>query len=208
MKTYIRRAVLLFCCGVVPALAGPLSVGVKAGVPLTDFLNTVQSQNFGFNSNTKRYIIGPSVQLNLPAGFAVEFDALYRRINYDAFVVGPGGVGTAQASANAWEFPLLLKYRFPTPVIKPFIDGGVAWDNLSSLKRTITSPFTGSSSEVNKSNIAGVVVGGGVDIHAVFLHIVPEIRYTRWGSTHFHDVVNDALNWNKNQAEFLLGITF
>jgi hypothetical protein len=75
------------------------------------------------------------------------------------------------------------------------------------LKRSITSPFT-NTPEVNKKNIAGVVLGGGVDIHAGFLHIVPEVRYTRWGSTHFRDVVNDALNWNQNQAEFLLGITF
>jgi hypothetical protein len=50
------------------------------------------------------------------------------------------------------------------------------------------------------------VIGGGVGIHAPFLHISPEVRYTRWTSKHFG--VSNLLNSNQNQAEFLLGITF
>jgi hypothetical protein len=49
------------------------------------------------------------------------------------------------------------------------------------------------------------VIGGGVGIHALFLHISPEVRYTRWTSQHFTSFL---LNSNQNQAEFLLGITF
>jgi hypothetical protein len=49
------------------------------------------------------------------------------------------------------------------------------------------------------------VIGGGVKIHALFLRISPEIRYTRWTSPHFSSYL---LNSNQNQAEFLLGITF
>jgi hypothetical protein len=52
----------------------------------------------------------------------------------------------------------------------------------------------------------GAVVGAGLDIHALFLHISPEVRYTRWTSQHF--TFGNVLNSNQNQAEFLLGITF
>jgi hypothetical protein len=51
----------------------------------------------------------------------------------------------------------------------------------------------------------GVAVGGGVDIHAAFLHISPEVRYTRWMTQRFAEY---GLTSNQNQAEFLVGITF
>jgi hypothetical protein len=53
----------------------------------------------------------------------------------------------------------------------------------------------------------GFVVGGGVDIHAVFLHISPEIRFTRWNSTQISDALG-LLRSNLNQGEFLVGLTF
>jgi hypothetical protein len=53
------------------------------------------------------------------------------------------------------------------------------------------------------------VIGAGLDVH-VLLHIMPEIRYTRWGMDHFSGALAPAgsVNSNRNQAEFLLGITF
>jgi hypothetical protein len=60
---------------------------------------------------------------------------------------------------------------------------------------------------VNKTTTMGFVVGGGVDIHAVFLHISPEIRFTRWNSTQITDALG-LLHSNLNQAEFLVGFTF
>ena len=55
----------------------------------------------------------------------------------------------------------------------------------------------------------GVVLIGAGGVLGVFvlLHIVPEIRYTRWGAQHFLDP-NSFLSSNQNQAEFLVGITF
>src|SRR5712692_8864542 len=101
------RPLFLLLLGAAAAVAQPFSFGVKAGVPLTDFLSTVQSPNFGYNSNTKRYIVGPTVELRLPFGLGIELDALYRRMDYtstsnfiDAFTSG-------STTGNAWEFPLL-----------------------------------------------------------------------------------------------------
>src|SRR5579863_3806404 len=62
-----------------------LSFGIKGGVPLTDaFADSSPLQvdvivhSF---SASKNYVIGPMAELNLPFGFSVEADALYRPLN-------------------------------------------------------------------------------------------------------------------------------
>jgi opacity protein-like surface antigen len=210
------RAVLLLVMGAVAALPQSFQVGVKAGVPMTDFFDTVRSPNFGFNSNTQRYIIGPTVQLGLPLGFAVELDALYRHFNYQSSGNLVDVFQNKRTTGNAWEFPLLLKYRFPAPVVRPFVDAGIAWDTLSGLKQSVVNTFipgpntmtttTSNPAELQNSTTKGFVIGAGLDIH-VLLHLTPEIRYTRWGEQHFAAPGGSLLS-NRNQAEFLLGVTF
>jgi opacity protein-like surface antigen len=198
------------------AVAGPLSFGIRAGVPLTDFIDSVNSGNSVVTSTTHRYIVGPSLELRLPAGFGVEVDALYRRLNYNASFNLVDVFTNNQTTGNAWEFPLLVKYRVATPLIKPYIDAGLAFDTLSGLKQTVvstvapnrqTTTTTNNPSELKNSTTTGFVIGFGADIHALVLHISPEIRYTRWGSSHF-TIPNGAAISNQNQAEFLVGFTF
>jgi hypothetical protein len=97
----------------------------------------------------------------------------------------------------------------------------VAWDRLQGLSASeteingiwVNSGFHGSTTtrvsndppELRSKTSTGIVIGGGVDIHPLFLHISPEVRYTRWTSQHF---ASDVLSSNQNQVEFLLGITF
>ena len=50
-------------------------------------------------------------------------------------------------------------------------------------------------------------MGAGIDVHALIIHIAPEIRYTRWGAQHFLSS-NGLLSSTQNQAEFLVGFTF
>jgi hypothetical protein len=207
------RPVLLFLLGSISVFAQPFSAGIKGGVPLTDFLNAAGNGVFNYTAPTQRYIIGGVAEVRLPLGLGVEFDALYRRLVY----TGSGNlvdVFTASATtANNWEFPLLLKYRFHFPVVRPYLDAGVAWDTLAGLKQTITGvsrldlSSTSSPSELKKNTTMGFVVGGGVDIHAIFLHISPEIRFTRWNSAQISDAAG-LLHSNLNQAEFLVGFTF
>jgi hypothetical protein len=207
------RPVLLFLLGSISVFAQPFSAGIKGGVPLTDFLNAAGNGVFNYTAPTQRYIIGGVAEVRLPLGLGVEFDALYRRLGY----TGSGNlvdVFTASATtANNWEFPLLLKYRFHFPVVRPYLDAGVAWDTLAGLKQTITGvsrldlSSTSSPSELKKNTTMGFVAGGGVDIHAIFLHISPEIRFTRWNSAQISDAAG-LLHSNLNQAEFLVGFTF
>ena len=47
------------------ALAQPFSAGIKAGLPLTDFLNVAQGDS---TTTTNRYLFGPEVEVRLPHG--------------------------------------------------------------------------------------------------------------------------------------------
>ena len=68
--------------------------------------------------------------------------------------------------------------------------------------------MSGSSpTELHKNTTTGFVIGAGLDVKALVIHLKPEIRYTRWGAKHFLDP-NSFLSSNQNQAEFLLGIQF
>lgn len=212
------RPVLLLLLSTIPILAQPFAAGIKGGVPLTDFLNATQNGVFEYSSPTQRYIIGGVAELRLPLGLGVEFDALYRRLSY----TGSGNLvdvfTTSSTSGSNWEFPLLLKYRFHFPVVRPFLDAGGAWDTLTGLKQSVSSfnvngsasSATSTVSELRRNTTMGFVIGGGVDIHAIFLHISPEIRFTRWNSRQISSVnpTPGLLNSNLNQAEFLVGITF
>ena len=190
----------------VPAAAQVFSFGVRGGVPLTDFASTVQSQNFNFNANTNRYIIGPTAELHLPFGLGLEVDALYRHMSY----TGSGVVGSiigSSLNSGEWEFPVLAKYRFPGKVARPFVDGGVAFDKLMGVTQSVKSSVaSGSPTIVNKDSTTGFVLGGGLDLHFV-IHVSPEIRFTHWGSQQFIDPTG-LLHSNQNQAEVLVGITF
>lgn len=200
------RSVFLLLFGAAAAFGGPFGFGVKAGVPLTDFVSTVSSQNFSSYTSTKNpYIIGPMLELRLPFGLGVEFDALYRHYSLQATQL------PVSARTGAWEFPLVAKYRLPSPLVHPYVEGGVAWDRLAGFEQSITgvlpsSPVLSVPQPVNQTT-TGFVLGAGIDLHLLIIHVSPEIRYTRWGAQHFLDP-NGGFSSNQNQAEFLVGISF
>jgi hypothetical protein len=179
-------------------LAQPFSGGIKGGLPLTDFVNTVQS---GAATATSDYIVGPMVELRLPFGLGVEFDALYRHFNYNTPASSTASALSTLTSSGDWEFPLLAKYKFPGKIVRPYVEAGVAWDALSGLSSTL-----GASPPEQNSVTRGFVMGAGIDIHVLILHIAPELRYTRWTAQHLN--LANVVNSNENQAEFLVGVTF
>jgi hypothetical protein len=91
----------------------------------------------------------------------------------------------------------------------------VAWDKLSGLTQTVKSVVatvshsttTSSPAELANSTTRGYVLGAGLDLKLLLIHISPEVRLTRWGAKHFIDP-SGIVNSQQNQAEFLLGITF
>jgi opacity protein-like surface antigen len=221
LRIHYMRPLLLLLFGAIPAFSQPFSYGVKAGVPLTDFVDAASGNTasgfLDFATHTNRYIVGVTGELRLPFGLGVEVDALYRHVNYQSTSGAVDAITKANTTGNAFEFPIMGKYRFGTKVIHPFVDAGVAFDTLQGLKQAITTAVAGSTNSTNSSTSTpsqlqntttrGFVTGAGLDFHFLVIHIQPEIRYTRWGAQHFLDV-SGLLHSNQNQAEFLLGITF
>lgn len=199
------RSLFLLLFGAMAAFSQPFSFGVKGGVPLNDYMSG--SSGFGdvLSNTTNPYIFGPEVELNLPYGLGVEVDALYTHYNFQS----PGVAGTAnpKTTTGAWELPVLLKYHLPLPLMHPFVESGAAWNSLMG-----TSHFPGSATVPPESNstVLGYVAGVGVDAHFKFLHIEPEIRYTRWMSQHYlaSPVTGFPFSNNQNEIEFLVGFTF
>ncbi len=208
------RFLLLLFVGAATAFPQSIGFGLKGGLPFTDFTKVVSSGTINWTDNTRNYIVGPTFEVRLPFGLAIEVDALYRRFNYNQFIGGTTGTTHVSTSGNAWEFPLLAKYRFKAPVARPFIAGGLAWDTLSGLTQNVRNAVASTGvissshpNELNNTTTTGFVLAGGIDIKLLFLHVAPELRYTRWGAKHFLDP-NGGLSSNQNQAEFLVGISF
>lgn len=169
------------------AYAQPFGAGVKVGVPATDAFKVLPFPTLAtFTAGSPRIVAGPYVELRLPAGMAVEVDALYR--NYD-FV--SAGVAT---SAGSWEFPVLVKHRIALPLVKPFFDAGVSFSRLSDIKLV----------SLNHRSNYGVVVGGGVEFNLFLLKVSPEIRYTGWAFRNFDGQVQTK----RNQLAVLVGFGF
>lgn len=209
------RTAILVLLALTPAGA-QFHLGVKAGVPLSDAFETARSGAFGASSPMVRYTVGPMVELSLPFGLGVEADALYKRQHFSSFgQTFDGRSFHTDTYANSWEFPLLLKKRFWHGPLRPYLAGGVSINTMAGvheISRTFTNAFSssgesGGSALLENRTRAGLVLGGGFEIRALFLRVAPEIRYTRWGSESFRDA-SGFLRSNDNQAEVLLGLSF
>jgi hypothetical protein len=199
----------------IPVFPQGIDFGFKAGVPLTDAFEhgiTSPLNPRTYTSDTRRYTLGPTVELRLPFGLGIEFDALYKRLGFDSVISSPpagGGAALSETRANSWEFPLLLKVRTPGVVFRPFIDGGVSFRTLTGVKQFVTG-LAGTDDtppELRDEHTRGYVIGAGFEVSAPFVKISPEFRYTRWAGENFRDTLN-LLRTNQNQADFLIGITF
>ncbi len=213
-----KRLILLTLLAAVTAFPQILSLGVKGGVPFTDAFNTAKTGRLEYISDTKRYTVGPTVELHLPFRLGIEFDALYKRLDFESTSTSVDVFTRTATTANSWEFPLLLKWRVFGGPIRPYVEAGPTFDKLSDisqLARTIvfpnreTSASTGHPPELQNTFRVGATVGAGIELGSRRFRISPEVRYTRWGWENFQDLSGGSLlRSNDNQAEFLLGITF
>src|ERR1700731_4740476 len=156
---------LALCLIATSAAFAQLSFGLRGGVPLTDFYHAVSNPSATFQSGSTRFILGPTIEVHLPAGFGIEADALYRHFSYNASGNLVDTLVNSKAN-SAWEFPLLIKYRVPSPVIRPFLDAGFAFDRWSGVKQ-ITNAVGLTKSDVSGVN-TGVVLGGGLELKVPF----------------------------------------
>lgn len=140
-------------------------------------------------SGSKKLIIGPTIELQLPYRLSVEMDALYRRISSAGEWVYADGTRRRAGAGSllTWEFPVLAKYQFRVRGLEPFVGLGPSFRRPQAL--TGASPY-------------GAVAGAGVTFNLRHLRIAPAIRYTHWGRDRrpFVGVV-------RNQTEFLVGFS-
>ena len=189
----------LVVVGLLTALAAhaELSVGILGGAPFTDVVKATTLNNFQYATKSTNFTIGPALRVGLPANFRVEVDALYRPYSFSTVCSGLACANFGTTSQSQWRFPVLLQYRFKTPLVQPFVEGGVTFSHLTGL----TSAFSAGPVKFLKSSDAGVVAGVGADVKIPFVKLSGEFRFSR-GGDYFSDIPR------LNQAEFLLGIHF
>jgi hypothetical protein len=197
-------------------LGQSFSIGVKAGGRLTDDISSIGSAT----SESKRYIVGPMLELGLPLGLSVEVDALYQRQGYLSSFSGIAGSSTDRVRANAWEVPVLLKYKLPIPILKPYVEAGVAprlmnGASVDSNGSYVDIPtgavkYAHSHGIPNWPNSVGTVLGAGVQFGFRSLRLAPEIRYTRWNSTPINESGPYGYSFHsaQNQVDLLLGVSW
>jgi len=163
-------------------------LGVKGGVPTTDLLTSNRGTTATLHQKDN-YIIGPVGEVRIPFGFAVEVDGLYRGTNY---TVTNAPVGITSIDSSLWEVPYLAKFRFPIPLVKPFLAGGGAYRTFNGLPAGVTASHN------------GFVAAGGLELRISRVRLSAEGRYLRWGST----PSNDFARLKRDQLEILFGFIF
>ncbi len=162
-----------------------IDLGVRGGLPFGDAFERIENRDINVKG-ANRFVVGPTLELRLPLGFGASFDALYRRYS---FQTAQGDQGAAQ-----WEFPLMLRYRFPGIIVRPFVAAGPIFTKITG----VTAP----------KNSQGLALGGGLDISLAGKHLTPELRYSR----RFQDVIVQtrygSLQANANQVDLMVGFTF
>jgi hypothetical protein len=200
---YSMRLILLICVLATVANAQiQFHLGIEAGVPLTDTLSSTSNSSTNpsgfsierYNSETKRLVIGPAFRVNLQRGLAIEFDALYQRVNYDHTSVSSApsffSQTFEQTTADRWQFPLLIQYHWTLSNTKLFAELGPSISRIGNSRSTINSKTSIDSSTSSNTSTAtgqggtwaGITAGAGVDLPFFRRHLRPEFRYSHWFS--------------------------
>ncbi len=145
-------------------------------------------------------------------------DALYRREGYSSFFSNFAGSNYSQERANSWEFPLLLKYKLPLTLIKPFIEGGYAPrvingtvnNNGFTVNLQTGQQTYGQSHYSTNDSSQGLVIGGGVQLNVGRLRISPQVRYTHWNNQAILVTYPDGPTFGslQNQVDILVGLSW
>ncbi len=214
--------VLLTCWA---CAAQSIAVGAIGGGRLTGDVSTFPapgaysaSAAAAFTLESKFYDVGPTIEIGLAHGFAVEFDALYHRQGFFTTFYHDTIYYYSRERDNTWEFPLLLKYNLRLPVLHPFVEAGVAPRTISgrgsgadqlSLTTPVSPPQLGRSFPISYSPSVGFVAGGGLQFDLGHLRFAPQVRYTRWATAPVGGVyygLGSSYSSNQNQVDVLLGI--
>src|SRR5580704_5773892 len=129
-----RLSAVLLCLAV-PGLPQALTLGAEGGLRLTG-----DTPLYGV-SNSRRYLVGPKIELALPLHLAVEADGLYSRLGSTYYIPLIANESFIRTIANTWQIPLLAEYYLPVLRRTLFVSGGVALRHASGRTNTIHYGF-------------------------------------------------------------------
>ena len=181
---------IMFWASLVPA---QVVVGVKGGLPFNDAIklrNQITTRTV--DTSTTPFLAGPTLEIRLPAGLAIEFDALWKRYNQK--------LGSENLPGDSWEFPLMGKYRLPGLGVRPYMEAGITHQRLGSVLTSLRAIARLDAAEVTSELRRGGVFGAGLEVGTGRTRFTAGGRYSRWENT--------SLIPNANFIDVLIGITF
>lgn len=204
------RLLTAFLVCLPPAFAQTWSLGLTIGGLLTDDFRLRDS---AYTSEPRRFLVGPTVRLQLDSGVGFEAGALRKPIGF-RYAFGRPGLGFAEyeTEAAAWEFPLLFHYGDARGRRAPYVSAGISLRRIAGASQTgrectqlpsvVCTSFTPTElRELHNPTTAGLVIGGGMEVRLAWLRLSPEVRFTRWLSRPFTDPIASG-----NQVELLMRI--
>ena len=171
---------------------------------------------------SRRYVVGATIEVSVWRGFAVEADFLYRHNGFsDTFNFVPGGLGESggptepvvsgsdRTRLDVFELPVVGKYYFRSDAkLQPFVLTGYSFRKalINVDSSTTTANSSGLSTQTSSFSYwtpadVGATFGLGLRWRTGRISLKPEIRYTYWGA-------NPSIGVSKQQADVLVGITF
>jgi hypothetical protein len=194
-----------------PALAQiRFSFGALGGVRLS------RGAPEGYHDESRRYTLGPAIEVSFGEHLAAEVDVLYKRFGYSDFFALTSGLpdnipvayDSARGRSHSVEIPVLGKYYFGARSSpgRFFVATGYSFQRswtTSTSEVLQTSPYA----TIESFNIpgsapteVGAAFGAGWARKKGPLTFQPAFRYTHWGARF------DAAS--RNQLEILLGLWF
>ena len=205
----------MYLAGTCVAYGQRISYGVEGGVSTLDPTQEKPDES-------RRYVVGATIEVSVWRGFAGEADFLYRHDGFsDRFNFGPGilsGADQSQVSVisasdrtrlDVFEVPVLGKYYFRRDAkLQPFVLTGYSFRKALANVDSSTTTESSSGLSTQASNYSywtstdvGATFGVGLRWRTGRISLKPEIRYTYWGA-------HPSIGVFKQQADVLVGITF
>jgi hypothetical protein len=219
-----------FTAGLTLSVLGFTPIPAKSSSTTNSSILSTQYQTTGASS---RIGYGVTGEVRLTNHFAVDVSALYRRIGYQLTTTETAttttilnGISTSTTSTTSthedtrsrlFDIPFLL--RFYSSAKRPngprwFLEGGGAWRIATGIRTSVDSTdasgintccTTAAAKPAHHTGI-GMVGGAGVQlIDPLGIHVVPEVRYTRWVNPVFDAFTTSTV---QNQLEATISLTF
>lgn len=193
-------------------------IGVSPGITGGLNFSSLSGENVNYSTALTRYAIGVSAEISSPfLPIAFQLEVLYSEkggkgdgdYTLPAYVIS--SLGTYKYSYI--DVPILLKYYFSVPAIKPYIILGPSVDFLLNAKREITD--ISSSMEdyqytedikdrTTHIEISGVV-GVGIKVPLAIIDLSLEARYG-YGFTNLYN--DDSYNVHNSVLAVFVGLQF